>query len=52
MRQPSPQRCVELSRIDRRMTLQALRPDDWFRIWPTLPGAAKAKVAAKEPAHA
>lgn len=48
VRQPSPVRCVELVRIDKRMTLQALRPDDWMRIWPTLPGASKARAAQAE----
>ena len=45
MRRPSPVRCVELTRIDKRMTLQALRPVDWFLIWPRLPGASRARVA-------
>lgn len=47
VRQPSPMRCVEFVRIDRRMTLQALRPDDWFDIWPNLTGAAKAAKAKR-----
>ena len=45
-RRPSAARCVELTQIDGRMTLQALRPSDWFLIWPRLPGASKAKAAA------
>ena len=46
IRRPSATRCVELTQIDGRMTLQALRPLDWFLIWPRLPGASKAKAAA------
>lgn len=33
--------------MDKRMSLQALRPEDWFRIWPTLDGAAKARAEAR-----
>ena len=47
MRRPNPVRCVELTRIDARMTLQALRPTDWFLIWPRLSGATKARAAAQ-----
>lgn len=52
-RQPNAACCAELVRIDKRMTLQALRPDDWFLIWQSLPGAAAARsrhAAALEPA--
>lgn len=46
-RRPNPARCVEFVRMDKRMSLQALRPEDWFRIWPTLDGAAKARAEAR-----
>ena len=47
----APGRCVEIEvATDRVVTRQSLRPDDWFRIWPELPGAAKRLQADRKAA--
>lgn len=50
------ERCVDIERVTgRAVTRKDLRPADWHRIWPELPGAARRllaerKAAAKETA--